>query len=79
VWAANTPFQWTKQIASHFGGTRNPMVIHWPKRISDNGGVRSQFHHVIDIAPTVLEAAGIAEAQIVNGIRQKPIEGISMV
>jgi arylsulfatase len=77
--AANTPFQWTKQIASHFGGTRNPMVISWPRRITDKGGLRAQFHHVIDIAPTILEAAGIPEPQIVNGVRQKPIEGVSMI
>ena len=77
-WAVNTPFQWTKQVASHFGGTRNPMVICWPKRITDKGGLRSQFHHVIDIAPTILEAAGIPEPQVVNGVAQKPIEGVSM-
>jgi len=79
AWAANTPFQWTKQIASHFGGTRNPMVISWPKRIAEKGGLRSQFHHLIDIEPTILEAAGIPEPQVVNGITQKPIEGVSMV
>jgi len=77
--AANTPFQWTKQIASHFGGTRNPMVISWPKRITDKGGLRSQFHHLIDIEPTILEAAGIPEPQVVNGVTQKPIEGMSMI
>jgi arylsulfatase A-like enzyme len=76
--AANTPFQWTKQVASHLGGTRNPMVISWPSRITDKGGLRSQFHHVIDIAPTILEAAGIPEPQTVNGVAQKPIEGVSM-
>jgi arylsulfatase len=79
AWAANAPFQWTKQIASHFGGTRNPMVVSWPTRITDNGGLRSQFHHVIDIAPTILEAAGLPEPQVVNGVTQKPIEGVSMV
>src|SRR5262245_12784927 len=79
AWATNTPFQWTKQIASHFGGTRNPMVITWPKRITEKGGLRSQFHHVIDIAPTILEAAGIPEPQVVNGTAQKPMEGVSMV
>jgi arylsulfatase len=79
AWAANSPFQWTKQIASHFGGTRNPMVISWPKRITDKGALRAQFHHVIDIAPTVLEAAGIAEPKVVNGTEQKPIEGVSML
>ena len=76
--AANTPFQWTKQIASHFGGTRNPMVISWPKRITDKGGLRSQFHHITDIAPTILEAAGVAAPQVVNGVTQKPIEGMGM-
>jgi arylsulfatase A-like enzyme len=74
-----TPFQWTKQVASHFGGTRNGMVISWPKRIKDKGGLRSQFHHVIDIAPTLLEAAGIGAPSSVNGAEQKPIEGVSMV
>jgi arylsulfatase len=79
AWAANTPFQWTKQIASHLGGTRNPMVIDWPSRIADKGGLRSQFLHLIDIAPTVLEAAGIPQPQVVNGVPQKPIEGVSFV
>ena len=79
AWAANTPFQWTKQIASHFGGTRNPMVVSWPKRIADKGGLRSQFVHLIDIAPTILDAAGIPEPQVVNGVAQKPIEGRSFV
>jgi arylsulfatase len=78
AWAANTPFQWTKQIASHFGGTCNPIVVSWPGHISDTGGLRSQFHHVIDIAPTIFEAAGIAEPQVIDGITQKPIEGVSM-
>ena len=79
AWAMNTPFQWGKQVASHFGGTRNPLVISWPKRIKDKGGIRTQFHHVIDIEPTILEAAGIPEPSEVNGVTQKPIEGISMV
>ena len=79
AWAMNTPFQWGKQVASHLGGTRNPLVISWPARITDKGGVRSQFHHVIDIAPTILEAAGIAEPTEVNGVKQKPIEGVSML
>ena len=78
AWAMNTPFQWTKQIASHFGGTRNPLIVSWPAQIADKGGVRSQFHHCIDVAPTILEVAGIAQPTIVNGIAQKPIEGISM-
>jgi arylsulfatase len=77
--AGNTPFQWTKQVASHFGGTRNPMVIHWPERIKAKGEVRSQFHHVIDVAPTVLEAAGIPEPTSVNGIKQRAMDGVSML
>jgi arylsulfatase A-like enzyme len=78
-WAGSSPFQWMKQVASHFGGTRNGLVISWPKGIKDRGSLRSQFHHVIDIAPTILEAAGIPEPREVNGVPQKPIEGISMV
>ena len=77
--AMDTPFQWTKQIASHFGGTRNPMVISWPAKIKEKGGVRTQFHHIIDIMPTILEAAGIQAPDWLNGIKQKPIEGVSMV
>lgn len=77
--AGNTPFQWTKQVASHFGGTRNAMVISWPDRIKAKGEIRSQFHHVIDIAPTVLEAAGLPEPKIVNGTPQTPFDGVSMV
>jgi len=77
--AGDTPFTWTKQVASSFGGTRNGMVIHWPKRITAKGEVRTQFHHVIDIAPTVLEAAGLPEPKVVNGTEQTPIEGVSMV
>ncbi|MEC4747051.1 arylsulfatase [Methylomicrobium sp. Wu6] len=77
--AGDTPFTWTKQVASNFGGTRNGMVIHWPKRIKAKGEVRPQFHHVIDIAPTVLEAAGLPEPKSVNGTSQEPIEGVSMV
>jgi arylsulfatase len=76
--AGNTPFQWAKQVASHFGGTRNPMVIRWPKGFRSTGEVRWQFHHVIDIAPTILEAAGLPEPKVVNGTPQKPIEGVSM-
>jgi arylsulfatase len=79
AWAMNTPFQWGKQVASHFGGTRNPLVISWPARIKDKGGIRTQFHHVIDIAPTILEAAHILQPTEVNGVQQKPIEGISML
>src|SRR5262249_25142916 len=79
AWACDTPFQWTKQIASHFGGTRNGMVVTWPKRIKDAGGLRTQFHHCIDVEPTILEAAGIAAPASVNGVAQQPIEGVSMV
>src|SRR4051812_12430809 len=77
--AMDTPFQWTKQVASHFGGTRNGMVISWPGKIKDKGGIRTQFHHVIDIAPTILEAAGVQSPSVLNGVPQKPIEGVSMV
>ena len=73
------PFQWAKQIASHFGGTRNGLVISWPARIKDKGGIRTQFHHVIDIAPTILEAVGVQSPAMLNGVPQKPIEGVSMV
>ena len=79
AWAFDTPFQWTKQVASHFGGTRQGMAISWPKVITDKGGIRSQFHHVIDIVPTILEAAGISPPETVNGITQAPIEGVSMM
>jgi len=79
AWAMNTPFQWTKQIASHLGGVRNPLVVSWPARINDRGGVRPQFHHVIDIAPTIYEATGITFPDILNGVAQKPVEGVSMV
>ena len=77
--AMNTPYQWTKQVASHWGGTRNGTIVHWPKQIKAKGEIRSQFHHVIDVAPTVLEAAGIPQPVFVDGIQQKPIEGVSMV
>ena len=77
--AGDTPFAWTKQVASNFGGTRNGMVIRWPKGIKARGEVRTQFHHVIDIAPTVLEAAGLPEPKVVNGTKQAPIEGVSMI
>ena len=79
AWAMDAPFKWTKQVASHFGGTRNPMVVHWPNGIKAKGEIRSQFHHVIDVVPTILEAAKIPEPKVVNGIAQKPIEGVSMV
>jgi arylsulfatase A-like enzyme len=77
-WAFDTPFKWTKQVASHFGGTRQGMAISWPNRIKDAGGIRSQFHHMIDIVPTILEATGIPAPVMVNGIAQKPIEGVSL-
>ena len=75
----DTPYQWTKQVASHFGGTRNGTIVHWPNGIKGKGEVRSQFHHVIDVAPTVLEAAGLPHPTIVNSIQQAPIEGVSML
>ncbi len=76
--ALDTPYQWTKQVASHWGGTRNGTIIHWPNGIAAKGETRSQFHHVIDVAPTVLEVAGIPEPTFVHGIQQKPYEGVSM-
>ena len=75
--AMDTPFQWTKQVASHFGGTRNPMIVSWPARIKDKGGLRSQFVHVIDITPTIYDVCGITPPSALNGVTQKPIEGIS--
>jgi arylsulfatase len=78
TWAFDTPFSWTKQIASHFGGTRQGMAISWPKVITDKGGIRNQFHHIIDIVPTILEATGIRAPDVVDGVPQKPIEGVSM-
>ncbi len=77
-WAFDTPFKWTKQVASFFGGTRQGMVMSWPGHIKDPGGVRTQFHHVIDIVPTILEATGLPAPVMVNGVAQKPIEGVSM-
>src|SRR5450432_2993403 len=77
-WAFDTPFKWTKQVASHFGGTRQGMVMSWPGHIKDVGGVRSQFHHMIDIVPTILEVTDIKAPTAVNGIAQRPIEGVSM-
>ena len=79
AWAFDTPFTWTKQIVSHFGGVRQGMAISWPKVISDKGGIRNQFHHVIDIVPTILEATGIQQPEMVDGIKQSPIEGVSMM
>ena len=79
AWAGNTPFQWGKQMASHLGGTRNPMVISWPGHVPTGGELRSQFTHVIDIAPTILEAAGIPEPKTVDGIEQEPMDGTSFL
>ena len=77
--AGDVPFMWTKQVASNYGGTRNGLVIHWPKGIKAKGEVRQQWHHVIDVAPTILEAAGLPEPKVVNGVVQDPIEGVSML
>lgn len=77
-WGFDTPFKWTKQVASHFGGTRQGMAISWPGHIQDPGGIRTQFHHIIDVVPTILEAAGIRAPTTVDGIAQRPIEGVSM-
>ncbi|MFO0926177.1 MAG: arylsulfatase [Gemmataceae bacterium] len=79
TWAFGTPFQWTKQMACHFGGTRQGMCVAWPNRIKDAGGIRHQFHHIIDVMPTILEATGVAAPVAVDGIAQAPIEGVSMV
>ncbi len=79
AWAFDTPFSWTKQIASHFGGTKQGMAISWPAKIKDKGGIRHQFHHVIDIVPTLLEAARLKQPKMVDGIKQNPIEGVSML
>jgi len=77
--ATNTPFQWTKQVASHYGGTRNPLVVHWPDGIDASGEIRSQWHHVTDIAPTMMEAAGLPFPTMVKGTEQKPFEGVSLL
>ncbi len=79
AWAMDTPFQWTKQVASHWGGTRNGTIVHWPDGIDERGGLRTQFTHCIDIAPTILEAAGLPEPTMVNGVQQSPMEGTSML
>ena len=79
AWAMDTPYQWTKQIASHWGGTRNGTIVHWPKGIQEKGGTRTQFSHVIDVAPTILEAAGLPEPVSVNGVTQSPMEGTSLL
>jgi len=76
--ALDTPYQWTKQVASHWGGTRNGTIVHWPNGFDARGEIRSQFHHVIDVAPTVLDAAGLPEPSVVDGVEQRPIEGVSM-
>ena len=77
--AMDTPYQWTKQVASHWGGTRNGTIVHWPKGTKARGEIRTQFHHVIDVAPTILEAAGLPHPVIVNSVQQAPIEGVSML
>ena len=79
AWAMDTPFKWMKQVPSHFGGTAQGMAMSWPGHITDVGGIRRQFHHVIDIAPTILEATGIPQPDTINGIKQEPIEGVSMM
>jgi arylsulfatase A-like enzyme len=78
AWAMDTPYQWTKQVASHWGGTRNGTIVHWPNGIDEPGGLRSHFTHCIDVAPTILEVAGLPEPTIVNGVLQSPMEGVSM-
>jgi arylsulfatase len=77
--AMDTPYQWTKQVASHFGGTRNGTIVHWPNGIKAQGEIRSQFHHVIDVAPTILEAARLPEPTLVDGVLQEPLHGVSML
>jgi arylsulfatase A-like enzyme len=79
AWAMDTPFKWVKQVASHFGGTAQGMAMSWPGHIKDVGGIRRQFHHLIDIVPTILEATGIPQPEMINGIKQAPIEGVSMM
>jgi len=79
AWAGSSPFQWMKRVPSHFGGTRNGLVISWPARIKDEGGLRSQFHHAIDVVPTILEAASLPEPKVVNGVKQTPMAGTSMM
>ena len=78
-WAFDTPFKWTKQVASHFGGTRNGLTVSWPKRIKETGQLREQFSSVIDIVPTILEATGVKAPAMINGVKQTPIEGTSLV
>ncbi len=74
----DTPYQWTKQVASHWGGTRNGTIVRWPKGIKAKGEIRHQFHHVIDVAPTILEAAQLPEPYMVNSVAQVPMQGVSM-
>ena len=78
AWAFDTPFKWVKQVASHFGGTAQGVAMSWPGHINDVGGIRRQFHHIIDIAPTILEATGIPQPDTINGIEQRPMDGVSM-
>ena len=78
AWAMSTPFKWMKQVASHYGGTAQGVAMSWPGHITDVGGIRRQFHHIIDIAPTILDAAGIALPEMINGIKQRPMDGVSM-
>jgi len=78
AWAMDTPFKWVKQVPSHFGGTAQGMVMSWPGHITDVGGIRTQFHHFIDVVPTILDAAGISQPDTINGIKQSPVEGVSM-
>ena len=78
-WAGSSPFQWMKRVPSHFGGTRNGLVVSWPARIKESGGLRTQFHHVIDVVPTIYEAVGVKAPAKVNGVVQKPVAGVSML
>jgi arylsulfatase len=78
AWAMSTPFKWVKQVASHYGGTAQGMAMSWPGHITDAGGTRRQFHHLIDVVPTILEAAGISAPEMLNGIKQRPMDGVSM-
>ncbi|WP_145285559.1 arylsulfatase [Pirellulimonas nuda] len=79
AWSGNAPFQWVKQVASHLGGTRNPMIVTWPARIKDKGGIRTQFTHLIDVVPTILEAAHLPAPKTVDGVEQKPLDGVSFL
>lgn len=79
AWAFDAPFKWCKQVASHYGGTAQGMCMSWPGHITDVGGIRNQFHHIIDIVPTILEATGTTAPETINGVAQRPIEGVSMV